>query len=144
MTTKNKIDAIVREVVFNAPIEKVWHAITRPEEIQKWFGSAASFELKQGEHGYFEWEQECEGRFAMRIETITPPRYFAWRWMFQQDAVFDEATSTLVEWTLTSTKSGGTHLSLIESGFLQSTHKQANVKGWDQELGDLQQYVDSV
>ncbi|WP_339721623.1 SRPBCC domain-containing protein [uncultured Paraglaciecola sp.] len=143
MKTQSDIDSIVREVTFNAPIEKVWNAITCPKAIQQWFGSAASFELKQGQLGYFEWEQECEGRFAMRIETITPPHYFAWRWMFQQDAVFDEATSTLVEWSLTATEKGGTHLLLTESGFLQPNHKQANIKGWTQEIADLQRYLDN-
>jgi uncharacterized protein YndB with AHSA1/START domain len=137
----NNIDSIVREVTFNTPIEQVWKAITCPKEIQLWFGSAASFELKQGEQGYFEWELECEGRFAMRIETVTPPSYFAWRWMYQQDAVFDEATSTLVEWALTSTQSGGTQLTLTESGFAQTKHKQDNIKGWQQELADLENYL---
>jgi uncharacterized protein YndB with AHSA1/START domain len=137
----NNIDSIVRKVTFNAPIDQVWKTITCPSEIQQWFGSAASFELKPGELGYFEWEDECDGRFAIRIETITPPKYFAWRWMFQQDAVFDEATSTLVEWSLTVTESGGTQLILTESGFLQANHKQANVKGWTQELADLQRYL---
>ena len=137
----NNIDSIVREVNFNAPIEQVWKAITSPKEIQQWFGSGASFELKPGELGYFEWEEECEGRFAMRIETVNAPKYLAWRWMFQQDTVFDEATSTLVEWSLTVTESGGTQLILTESGFLQANHKQSNVKGWTEELDDLQSYM---
>lgn len=137
----NNIDSIVREISFNAPIEQVWQAITSPDAMQQWFGSGASFELKQGELGYFEWEQECEGRFAMRVETIIAPTYFAWRWMYQQDVVFDEATSTLVEWSLTSTESGGTQLILTESGFLQANHKQDNIKGWTQELADLQTYM---
>ena len=137
----NNIDSIIREVTFNAPIEQVWKAITCPKEIQLWFGSAASFELKQGELGYFEWEEECEGRFAIRIETVSPPSYFAWRWMFQQDAVFDETTSTLVEWSLTASQSGGPELTLTESGFLQVKHKQANVEGWEQELADLKSYI---
>ena len=137
----SSLDSIVREITFNAPIERVWKAITSPAEIQKWFGTAASFELKPGEHGYFEWEQECEGRFAMRIETVTPPYYFAWRWMFQPDAVFDEATSTLVEWSLTTTSDGGTQLTLTESGFLEAKHRQSNVNGWEEELADLESYV---
>lgn len=139
----NNLDSIVRVVNFTAPIEQVWKAITTPKEVQLWFGSAASFELIPGALGYFEWEEECEGRFAIRIETITPPNYFAWRWMFQQDAVFDEATSTLVEWSLISTSNGGTQLTLTESGFLEAKHKQSNVQGWEQELADLASYINS-
>lgn len=141
---KNKIDTIVREVTFNAPIQQVWNALTDPKEIQLWFGSAATFELERGALGYFEWEEECEGRFAMRVETIEEPTYFSWRWMFQQDAVFDQAESTLVEWTLKTSDSGGTLLRLTESGFAEAKHRQANIQGWEQELADLEAYMEKV
>ncbi|MDO6445494.1 SRPBCC domain-containing protein [Colwellia sp. 1_MG-2023] len=138
---RNNIDSIVRDVTFNASIEHVWQAITCPEKIQLWFGSAASFKLKEGELGYFEWQDECEGQFAMRIESIKAPHYFAWRWMHKQGVAFDEKQSTLVEWSLTSIENGGTALTLTESGFAQAKHRQENVAGWQQELTDLENYM---
>lgn len=138
MTTN--IDAITRVLEFDQAIERVWQAITDPKEVSLWFGSAAVFELAEGAVGYFEWEQECEGRFAMRIDTIQAPSYFAWRWMQQQDQAFDEATSTLVEWHLKTT-SKGTQLTMIESGFAELKQQQLNNQGWDQELNDLIKYL---
>lgn len=137
------LDSIVRELNFHAPIERVWAAITTPAELSQWFGSRAEFELIEGGLGYFEWQEECEGKFAMRIETIAPPDYFAWRWMAKQDTPFTYEASTLVEWQLTSAPSKGTKLVLIESGFIQSKQRQMNVQGWEQELADLRRYLDA-
>lgn len=135
----SKIDAITRELTIGKSIETVWRALTDPAEMSLWFGSAASFELVEGELGYFEWEDE--GRFAVRIELVKEPYHFAWRWMHDQDVRFDEDASTLVEWHLTSVNDGKTKLVLTESGFAELKHRTQNVDGWAQELDDLEQYV---
>jgi uncharacterized protein YndB with AHSA1/START domain len=137
----NKIDTITRELIFNKPIDRVWQAISSSEEVALWFGSSASFELIEGSLGYFEWEEECEGRFAIRIESIKEPHYFAWRWMHNQDVRFDEEVATLVEWQLTSLDEGKTKLVLTESGFAELKHRSQNVDGWTQELDDLERYL---
>ena len=137
----NEVDIITRELTFNKPIEVVWRAISEPSEVALWFGSSASFELIEGSLGYFEWEEECEGRFAIRVESIKQPSYLAWRWMHNQDVRFDEETSTLVEWALTSMEGGKTKLIMTESGFAELKHRSQNIEGWDQELGDLERYL---
>jgi uncharacterized protein YndB with AHSA1/START domain len=138
---RNTIDNIKRELTFDKPIEVVWRAITDPKEVTLWFGSAANFEMTEGSLGYFEWEEECEGRFAMRVESIDAPHYFAWRWMYNQGVPFDAQTSTLVEWQLTSLQDGKTRLLLTESGFVEIKHRLQNVDGWIEELEDLQSYL---
>lgn len=134
------IDAITKEVLFHQPIDTLWQAITRPEELSRWFGSAAHFELKEGASGYFEWQEDCEGRFAIQIQAIRAPHYFSWRWMHDPDVPFEQQSSTLVEWDLTQISDGETRLELTESGFSDVKHRSQNVEGWDQELGDLIQY----
>ena len=106
-----------------------------------WFGSGANFKLEEGAQGYFEWEVECEGRFAIKIHSIVKPTYFAWKWMYEADVPFEESKATLVEWTLKRTVNGKTHLLLFESGFREEEHRKMNIQGWLQELGDLQQYL---
>lgn len=132
---------IKRELVISQPIDKVWHAITDAEEVAKWFGSHAKFELLEGAEGYFEWQEECEGRFAMKIQTIKKPGYFAWHWMHEADVPFALEGATLVEWTLKSTVNGKTHLMLLESGFREQEHKKMNIQGWLQELADLEKFL---
>lgn len=137
----NDLDSIARELAFAASVERVWKAISDPQEIRQWFGSDAHFELIEGAIGYFEWQQECEGKFAMQIETIDAPNYLAWRWMQIQDAAFDKSKSTLVEWTLKETADGGSLLIMVESGFAEAKQRQDNIQGWQQELADLERYL---
>ncbi|GLR71517.1 SRPBCC domain-containing protein [Agaribacter marinus] len=136
----NDVDVIERVLDINKPIGLVWQAITSPEEICQWFGSACSVVLEEGAEGYFEWQEECEGQFAMKIIRIEKPTYFAWRWMLKQNMPFNLATSTLVEWRLTETDTG-TRLKLRESGFASAKHLDMNKQGWEQELTDLQEYL---
>ncbi|MDC8831479.1 SRPBCC domain-containing protein [Alteromonas gilva] len=137
---KKTIDAITRTLEFPLPVERVWHAVTEPAEVVKWFGSHATYELKEGAAGFFEWENECAGKIAMKIETIRPFSYFAWRWMQEPEQAFNHATSTLVEWQLTKTTTG-TRLTMTESGFAALKQQQLNTQGWQIELSDLQQYL---
>lgn len=136
------VDTICRTIEFKQPIEKVWSAITSVESVRQWFGSDAHYELKEGSLGYFEWSDECEGKFAMQIVTIRRPTYFAWRWMQKEDAPFDIKGSTLVEWTLEETASG-TEMTLQESGFAEARQIELNNQGWDQELADLVDYINA-
>lgn len=136
-----KNNFIKRELVLNQPIEKVWQAITDPVEVAKWFGSHAAFELAEGAEGYFEWQEECEGRFAMKIQSINKPGYFSWHWMHEADVPFSREGATFVEWTLKTTVTGKTHLMLLESGFREMAHKKMNIQGWIQELADLETFL---
>lgn len=138
MTTK--LDSIERTLKLRQPIAKVWRAITDENLIKQWFGSDCKFEYREGGEGYFEWEEECEGKFAMQIVTIQEPHYFAWRWMLKENEPFNLESSTLVEWRLTSDDQG-TVLSLVESGFVDAKHVEMNNQGWDQELADLQTFL---
>lgn len=137
------IDFIKKEMTLKQPIDKVWRAITEPTSVSKWFGSDAQYQLEKGAVGYFEWQNMCAGRYAMQIVDIKPQTYFAWRWMFDKDVAFDEAQSTLVEWTLKPTLSGKTHLILIESGFTEEHRRKMNIQGWNEELQDLAAFLQS-
>ncbi len=137
------LDFIKKELTIDQPIETVWKAITDPKVVSEWFGSHAEYELKEGAIGYFEWTEECPGKYAMQISTIKRPNYFAWYWMYDPDVPFELEKATLVEWMLQSTISGKTHLTLIESGFREEHHRKMNINGWNQELADLSEWLDS-
>jgi uncharacterized protein YndB with AHSA1/START domain len=137
----NTIDSITHEIQFTVSCETLWTALTDPKEVKQWFGSDAHFILAEGEQGYFEWAQECEGKFAMCIVKVDKPHYLAWRWMHDADVPFDEHTSTLVEWSISPLDDGGCRLELKESGFASLKHRKDNVEGWEQELADLEGYL---
>lgn len=61
------------------PIERVWQAITEPEELRKWFAQANALELREGGRIEFQWLGSDQGP-GMRgeITTLDPPRLIAW------------------------------------------------------------------
>ncbi len=132
------IDSINKKITINAPIETVWQTITEPRQLSQWFGDTAQFELEVGALGWFGWKEH--GQFALRIEAITEPNYFAWRWMAKKDQTFSETDSTLVEWRLESLTFDTTEVYLCESGFKSPQSRADNVSGWKEELTHLVEY----
>jgi len=129
------IDAIERTLELSAPVATVWRAITEPAELARWFGDSAELDLRPGGEGWFGWS--AHGRFALRIEEVDPPRRFAWRWAREPGKRLADTASTLVEWTLTPRRDGGTTLQLRESGLAADAYRRQNEDGWREELAHL-------
>ncbi|HEX6200280.1 MAG TPA: SRPBCC domain-containing protein [Thermoanaerobaculia bacterium] len=138
-TDPGGIDAIERILELRADPERVWRAVTRPEEIARWFGDSAELEAREGAEGWFGWSKY--GRFAVRVEGCEPPRLFAWRWAREEGKPLDETRSTRVEWELVPRDGGGTVLHLRESGFEHPEDREDNVGGWKHELDELLEYL---
>jgi uncharacterized protein YndB with AHSA1/START domain len=127
---------IERTMEFDATPERVWKAISDPAELSRWFGDDTLLDLTVGGDGAMVWDRH--GSFAVRVVEVDPPRRLAWRWVHEADVAFDDAPSTLVEWTVTPRDGGGAVLHLRESGFLTDHHHQQNTEGWTEELAELQ------
>lgn len=137
------IDTIEREILINAPIERVWEIVTTPEHMGRWFGDAGA--SRQGDVITMAWEKY--GEADLEVVREEPPNVFAYRW----DANVKEAGKTLVEFTLNA-EDAGTRVRVVESGFASLTATDAvrnelrdgNVEGWKHELGDLERYAATV
>lgn len=130
---------IERTVEFQAGVERVWSAITDPDELSQWFGHRTELVLEPGTDGAMVWDEH--GRYAVRVEEVDPRTRFVWSWVHEADVAFDDAPSTRVEWTLTPRDDGGTTLFLRESGFRTDLHFQQNTEGWTEELAELMELV---
>jgi uncharacterized protein YndB with AHSA1/START domain len=126
---------IEKRLEFDAPVEKVWRAITEPDELAQWFGHRAELDLRPGGAGAMTWEEH--GRFAVRVEAVEPPTRLVWSWVHEPDVDFEDAPATRVEWLLTEREGGGTTLRLVETGFRTELHHKQNTGGWDEELAEL-------
>jgi uncharacterized protein YndB with AHSA1/START domain len=143
-------DQIEREVVIDAPIERVWALITEAEHIGAWFGdSGADIELRPGGAMSLSWEEH--GTVRARVERVEPPRLFSYRWANNVDVDPVEGHSTLVEFSLTA-EDAGTRVRVVESGFATLDTSEAerrrqvdeNTKGWGIELGHLVEHAGRV
>ena len=130
-------DRIERTMTLDVPRDEVWAALTEPDRISKWFGQKTELDLRPGGRGSFGWESTTVN---VVVEEVDPPRKFSYRW--EPGMVPVPGTTTLVEFTLEETE-GGTVLHLVESGFaaLPPKSREGNDKGWDEELGELLEYL---
>ena len=146
-------DSIEREVVIEAPVERVWELITQPEHLGTWFGDAgADVDLREGGELELRWEEHGSSRG--RIVLLDEPSALSFRWApFQDPGGTDpvDGNSTLVEFTLVA-EGKATRLRVVESGFagLDATPEkrrqnlEGNTEGWRAELGELQAYAARV
>jgi len=138
-------DRISREVVIDAPREKVWAIVTEPRHVARWFSDEAESDLRPGGAMLLTWHGH--GTYRGRVEAVDPPHRFAFRWL-RREGEPGEGNWTLVEFTL-APEGSGTRLRVVESGFQGLSWAEAdkaryvgeNSAGWAHELGQLRDYA---
>ncbi|MBB5341317.1 SRPBCC family protein [Tunturiibacter gelidoferens] len=139
-------DAIVQEVTIKAPAEKIFRALTQPEELLKWWRSKGRFQAV---------EAECDlrpgGRWRMRVggscgsgksslvsgvyREVDPPRLLVYTWNREGE----EWPETEVRWDLEE-KDGLTTVRLTHSGLTNEGLRERN-GGWPLILSLLEAYL---
>lgn len=140
-TTTPVPDEIHRELTIGVPRERVWAALTEPDQLVQWFPTkGARVDLRPGGELYLEWdEQSATGTF----DEIDAPNRLVYRWF----PGGTELPSTTVEFTLTDADDGtGTVLTVVERGFaqLRPEHLAGNEEGWTSELQELVDYLNAT
>ena len=140
-------DTILTEIAIKASAERIFKALTDPEQRVKWWGLKGRFETTEVES-----DLRVGGRWAMRgngmggkpfsvvgtYRIVEPPRVLTFTWLPSWD---EDATETLVRFDL-SEQGGVTTVRLTHSGFA-SEGSRARHQGWPQILSWLQGYVES-
>jgi uncharacterized protein YndB with AHSA1/START domain len=141
-------DAIVQEITINAPVDRVFAALTNPEERIKWWGSAGRFQTKR-----FDSDLRPGGRWTMSGDgvggkpfvvtgtylEIEPPKLLVFTWLPDW---YENATETTVRWEL-SESDGITKVRLTHSGLITETDRTSH-RGWPQILGWLRAHAEQV
>jgi uncharacterized protein YndB with AHSA1/START domain len=73
------MECIERTIVLPAPPDRIWSALTGPDEISAWFGAEVEFEPRPGAPARFRWPDGWE-RGAV-VESVEPPSRLCFRWM---------------------------------------------------------------
>lgn len=129
---------IEREIILNAPPERVFRALTEPAELVRWFGDAAELDPRPGGALRFAWEEY--GDQHGRVLEVDPPRRFVFAW--------DEGPE-LGETTIAIDlipDGGGTRLRLVHTGFgvggdWDRVYADTG-GGWIEELEHLRRWLD--
>jgi uncharacterized protein YndB with AHSA1/START domain len=136
-------DRVEREILIDAPLDVVWSVVTEPEHVSRWFSESATMDLRPGGEVILFWE--AHGSEYWRVEEVDPPHFVSFRW---RRAELQEDNSTLVEFSLIE-EGEGTRLRVVESGFGElhgsdeenAKDAEEHRRGWELELGQLQEYI---
>jgi uncharacterized protein YndB with AHSA1/START domain len=137
-----------RTIHINAPLQKVWAAITEPQHLAQWFPDRAALDsVAVGATGTFEWDGY--GVQPVIVEAVDAPTSISYRW--GNDAANGEAVdpdhSTVFTFTLAEV-ANGTQLTVVETGFETlenpSAGLESNRGGWNSELDELVAYLEGT
>jgi uncharacterized protein YndB with AHSA1/START domain len=102
---------IEKKLTVNAPVNKVWEALTNPKELQQWMMMSTNFEPTAGKDFTFKSDptEEWDGIFKCGVKEVVENKKLSYTW----DTAFINA-ETLVEIEL-SKNGDKTELSLVHS-----------------------------
>lgn len=139
--------SVTRTVRVAAQPDAVWRALSEPEHVAGWFGDRCETEdggpLTAGTRGRLHFEGY--GWFPFEVTRVEQGRLLAYRWGQSPD---EPERMTEAEFTLRP-DGDGTWLTVHETGFSGGTDDAVraalddNRTGWDGELDELVQYVES-
>jgi uncharacterized protein YndB with AHSA1/START domain len=141
-------DSIQRDIVIDAPPDRVWAAITEARHLATWFADdGAEIEREIGGQVLLRWKEH--GTALGVIEEFDPPRTFSMRWSLVDTEPPRPGNSTRVRFTLEPRGGGGTLLTVVESGFRslegdaaeKRRHLETNTEGWEAALAGLRGYL---
>ena len=146
MNPMSSSDTIVQEITIKGSAERIFEALTNPDQLIKWWGTEGRFQTT-----HMESDLRLGGKWMMRgigiggkpftvggaYQQIERPRLLVFTWLpdWQEDA-----TESIVCFNLAE-KDGVTTVRLTHSG-LASEGSRASHKGWPQILTWLQAYVE--
>jgi|SRR5690606_35220461 len=155
-------DRIEKRVVLQAPLERVWRAISDAQEFGSWFGMRLDGPFVAGKRvtgqivpttvdpEVAEAQKPHEGlRFSFIVDRIEPMRLISFRWhphAVDPESDYSEEPTTLVVFELEESPDG-TVLTITESGFdriplaRRAQAFEENERGWEAQIMLIQKYL---
>lgn len=145
-------DRIEKNIELNAPVEKVWRALTDHLAFGEWFrvkldGPFVPGKVSTGHITYPGYEHV---KWHATVKAMDEPRVFSFTWhphAIDPDVDYSDETPTLVEFRLQPSDKG-TRLTVTESGFdALPAHRRdealrSNDGGWDEQIMNIKTYVE--
>ena len=142
---------IEKRIEINAPVSRVWRALTDYREFGEWFRVKLEgpFVLGQVSRGQITHPGYEHVVFQVVVQKMEPEHLFSYTWRpyaIDPKVDYSNETPTLVEFRLEKAP-GGTLLLLTESGFdhIPSGRRaeafRMNDGGWTQQMKNIETYV---
>ncbi len=146
-------DKIEKQIMLNAPITKVWEALTDHRKFGEWFGVklAGPFTVGKATKGQMTIPGYEHKAFEATIQKMTPETFFSYTWHPCCSKEYEDVSGeepTLVEFALIP-QGNATLLQVVETGFskLPANRREAafrgNTEGWGMQLNNIADYVNA-
>lgn len=148
-------DRIEKRIELNAPISRVWRALTDYREFGEWFRVKLEGPFVPGQVscGYMTYPGYEHVKWEAVIEKMEPEHIFSFTWPHAKSldrahysADYSKEPRTLVEFRLEKTATG-TLLVVTESGFANLPEDRRldalrqNEAGWTEQMKNIEKYV---
>jgi uncharacterized protein YndB with AHSA1/START domain len=144
-------DRIEKQIELEAPVSRVWQALTDYREFGTWFrvNLEGPFVPGQATRGTMAYPGYEHLKWEATVQKMEPESLFSFTWhpyAIDQDTDYSQETPTLVEFKLEKTPKG-TLLRLTESGFDKipaSRRAEAfrmNERGWTTQIENIERHV---
>lgn len=145
-------DKIEKSTDLDAPVARVWKALTDHDEFGRWFRAKLESPFVPGEttRGHITYPGYEHVKPALNVVAMEPERLFAFTWhpyAVDPDVDYTDEPHTLVEFRL-APRNGGTRLTVTESGFDKVPKERRfeafrmNEKGWTLQVKNIAEHVD--
>jgi uncharacterized protein YndB with AHSA1/START domain len=135
-------EVATRNTIIAADRERVWRAITSPEQISQWFDGSMTWDFALAAGASITLSMNGAHLGTATIAAVEPPERFAFRWTPEPG----NPAETLVTFLLESVAEG-TRVTVTEAGFealpddVRQRRRDMNGKGWDIALTHLAAYL---
>lgn len=147
--TTNQIE---KRIELDAPVSRVWRALTDHREFGEWFRVALEnpFVVGQVARGHITYPGYEHLQWTATVQQMEPERLFSFTWnpyAIDPDKDYSQEAPTLVEFRLESTAGSGTLLTLTESGFDKLPPERRdeafrmNDGGWSEQMKNIERHV---
>jgi uncharacterized protein YndB with AHSA1/START domain len=142
--TKEVAEPIILERIFDAPVGRVWKALTDVDQMREWYFDLKEFKAQVGFE--FEFIVEHEGNtyhHLCRVTDVVPEKRIAYTWRYK-----GEPGDSVVTFELSPDGNNKTRLKLTHTGIetfpKTPTYARKNFEaGWTAIIGsDLKQFVE--
>ena len=148
------LSRVDRTIEIEAPLERVWRALTTAEELSAWFQVTIEGDIAPGQEVWMTSMHPGHTgvRFRVRFVEMTPPTRFVWQWhpgAVDPNVDYSREPQTTVTFTLEPSR-GGTRLSVSETGFNEiSLTRRAKVyadnsRGWTEVLVWIKKHAEAA
>jgi uncharacterized protein YndB with AHSA1/START domain len=148
-TSTNRIE---RKILLEAPLSRVWRALSDAKEFGDWFGvdfKEQNFVAGQSVQGNVTYPGFEHIAMEVFIERVVPQRLLSWRWhpaAIDPAVDYSQEPTTLVVFEIEESD-GGVLLSVVESGFdkippaRRAVAFRMNTSGWDGQMKNIEKHV---